>query len=84
MIMSPRNRFPAAIVLFLISMPVATGGSTPESNSAQELVGLWKAKRWFGPDARGPLVIQRTPSGWTADFVGRTLPVQAEGSGLSF
>ncbi len=48
---------------------------------AEELTGLWQAKRRFGPDARGPLVLEKTPSGWTADFLGRMLPVRAD---LSF
>jgi CubicO group peptidase (beta-lactamase class C family) len=52
--------------------------------SADELLGLWKAKRRFGPDAHGPLIIQRTPSGWSADFLGGTYPVRAQGAELSF
>ncbi len=52
--------------------------------SADEFVGLWKAKRRFGPDARGPLVIRRGSSGWTADFLGRTFPVDAAGPELTF
>jgi hypothetical protein len=43
---------------------------------AQDLTGLWKAQQWFGPYARGPIVIERSPQGWTADFAGRVLPVQ--------
>lgn len=51
---------------------------------AQDLTGLWKAQQWFGPYARGPILIQRTPQGWTADFAGRVLPVQAHDSELQF
>ena len=51
---------------------------------AQDLTGLWKAQQWFGPYARGPLLIERTPAGWTADFAGRVLPVQTRGNELSF
>jgi len=49
-----------------------------------ELVGLWQAKRRFGPDARGPLVLRRGPDGWTADFLGRLRPVVADRVGLAF
>lgn len=49
--------------------------------SADDLVGLWKAKRWFGPFARGALVVERTGTTYTADMVGRTLPVRAEEKG---
>ena len=51
---------------------------------AEDLSGLWKAQQWFGPYARGPLVIERTQAGWTADFMGRSLSVQARGSELHF
>ena len=51
---------------------------------AQDLTGLWKAQQWFGPYARGPILIERTPQGWTADFAGRVLPVQVRGSELQF
>jgi CubicO group peptidase (beta-lactamase class C family) len=59
----------------------ATGVVHPTDD---DLVGLWKAKRRFGPDARGPLVLRRGPEGWTADFLGRLRPVGAERSELTF
>ncbi len=52
--------------------------------SAGELMGLWKAERRFGPGARGPLIIQRTSSGWIADFRGGIFPVRSEGTEMSF
>jgi len=64
----------ALLVTLLLAVPAP----------AEELTGLWKAKRRFGPDARGALTVEKTPSGWTADFLGRILPVRAEGSELSF
>ena len=63
----------------LTSVPETTG-----SASAEEFVGLWKAKRRFGPDTIGPLVLQRGPSGWAADFMGSSFPVHADGPELSF
>jgi CubicO group peptidase (beta-lactamase class C family) len=52
--------------------------------SADELVGLWKAKRRFGPDGRGPLIIQRIGSAYTAEMMGRILPVRVDQGELSF
>ena len=52
--------------------------------SADELEGLWKAKRRFGPDARGLLVIQRTDAAYSAEMVGRIVPVRSEKGELSF
>jgi CubicO group peptidase (beta-lactamase class C family) len=54
------------------------------SIQADELVGLWKARRRFGPDARGPLVIQRTGATYTADMMGRVVPVRVERNELFF
>jgi CubicO group peptidase (beta-lactamase class C family) len=55
----------------------------PEAR-AEELVGLWKAKRSFGPEARGTLIVTKSASGWSADFMGRVIPVRAENSELAF
>jgi CubicO group peptidase (beta-lactamase class C family) len=57
---------------------------TKPPGNVDELAGLWKAQRWFGPAARGPLVIRRTGSSYTADMLGRTLPVRVDRGELSF
>ncbi len=54
------------------------------SISANDLSGLWKAKKRFGPDARGTLVLQRSGDTWTADFAGRVLPVALANGQLTF
>lgn len=64
-----------------LAQPDAT--ATP-AGSIDELAGLWKAKRHFGPFARGPLIIQRTGTTYTADMIGRLLPVHMDKSELSF
>ena len=48
----------AVLVGFLLVGPQQSAAAP--AASADELVGLWKAKLRFGPDGRGPLVIQRT------------------------
>src|SRR5512138_410493 len=55
-----------------------------QAQQPSELVGLWKAQQWFGPYVRGPLLIERTQSAWTADIDGRIVPVQASGNDLTF
>lgn len=52
--------------------------------SAGELDGLWKAKKRFGPDARGTLIVQRRGNAYTADMVGRVVPITVAGRALSF
>lgn len=52
--------------------------------TTNDLGGLWSAKRWFGPFERGPLVIRRTGSGYTADMLGRQIPMRIENGELVF
>src|SRR4051794_17150332 len=69
------------IVLLLIGAAIPAA-ATP--GSADELAGLWKAKRWFGPFARGPLILERTGTAYTADMAGQRRPVRADKGELSF
>ena len=63
-----------AVVLLLLS----------SSALADDLTGLWTAKKRFGPDARGALVIEKRGETYSADMMGRQLPVVADRSELSF
>lgn len=64
----------AAILLVLSCIAAA---------SANELAGLWKAKKRFGPDARGTLIVQRSGGTFSADMTGRVVPVHAVGGELT-
>ena len=66
-------------VVLLVS---AAHAGAEESNRG--LAGLWEAKKRFGPDARGTIVLQREGTTWSADFIGRTIPVREERSLLTF
>ena len=72
-------RLRSSIVLLLIVAAIPAS-----ADSADELAGLWKAKRWFGPFARGTLVIERTGGTYTAEMIGKTIPVRVEKDALSF
>src|SRR6476619_2486925 len=52
--------------------------------STADLSGLWSAKKWFGPDVRGELIIERTSHGLLADIAGREAPVTQKGQELTF
>ncbi|MEO7725502.1 MAG: serine hydrolase [Chthoniobacterales bacterium] len=71
-----------SIALFSVIPSITAADIT--SPIAAKLEGLWKAKRRFGPDARGTLIIQRNGSASTADMMGRTLPVHEEKGELAF
>lgn len=78
----------AGLVLFswvlVGDVPSPAQTPTPTPRSVDELVGLWKAKRWFGPMKRGALVIDRKGSAYTADMAGRILPIRLENGELVF
>jgi len=69
------------MLVSVMVMGVQAGESEPPQS---ELVGLWKAKRRFGPDAHGPLVIQREGSAYTADVLGRRVAMRLEAGELQF
>jgi CubicO group peptidase (beta-lactamase class C family) len=73
-----------ASVLIPLFMSSGVRLSTAQSNSVQELAGLWKAKKRFGPDARGPLIIQKDGAAYIADMVGRRVPVHMDQGELTF
>jgi CubicO group peptidase (beta-lactamase class C family) len=74
------------VVLTIVAGLTVNGQSPaqPTARSTDEIVGLWKAKRSFGPNARGPLVLLKTASGWKADFMGALHAVTVEGAEMSF
>ena len=81
-IRGPLAAFALALVIAVPSVPES---APPDpSTAADELEGLWKAKRRFGPDARGQLVIRRDGTTYSADMMGRLLPVRADAEELSF
>jgi len=51
---------------------------------AEDLTGLWKAKSRFGPDARGPLIVQKDGTTYSADMLGRRVPIRLEAGELLF
>src|SRR5688572_14554764 len=76
------------VFVSLAGVPAASGqspaGSPPPVRGVDELVGLWKAKKRFGPDNRGTLVVQKTTDGYTADMMGRIVPMRTENGELTF
>src|SRR5690349_15170307 len=72
------------ILRALLSLMVLAASLAATQTPGDELLGLWKAKRWFGPEAHGALVIQRSGTTYTADIAGHVLPVRVEKGELTF
>ncbi|HEX7997263.1 MAG TPA: serine hydrolase [Pyrinomonadaceae bacterium] len=68
--------------LVLSTNPART--QTTEPHSARELAGLWEAKRRFGPDVRGSLLIRQSDSGWWAEIAGRSVQAKMAGERITF
>ncbi|HET9623941.1 MAG TPA: serine hydrolase [Kofleriaceae bacterium] len=68
------------------SPPVASRAAPPPAPSITDdaLIGLWRARQRFGPDARGPLLLAHTAAGWSADFVGHRIAARVEHDELVF
>jgi CubicO group peptidase (beta-lactamase class C family) len=83
--MSPCRSVAIALTLAAGTLVTAQlAAQTKAPGRVDELAGLWKAQRSFGPFARGPLVIQRVGSSYTADMLGRTIRVRIHAGELSF
>jgi CubicO group peptidase (beta-lactamase class C family) len=79
----PARGFHLALPLFALAV-TAAAQQPARTQSVDELAGLWKAQRWFGPTVRGPLVIRRTGATFSADLMGRIIPVRVERGELFF
>jgi CubicO group peptidase (beta-lactamase class C family) len=77
----PRLVRPAlALVAGALLPGIATGQTDPSSS----VVGLWEAKRRFGPDVSGQLVLDRPAAQWRASIAGRTANARVTGDSISF
>src|SRR5688572_16258843 len=80
-----RRLLVTAIVLgLLISAMISARSVTPQSNLAKEMVGLWEAKKRFGPEVRGTLFVRQSGATWQAEIAGRFAPVKLEADYVSF
>lgn len=58
--------------------------STVSLAAENDLSGLWGAKMYFGPEAHGTLILEKSSKGWTADFMGRRIAIAKNGDVLTF
>ena len=63
----------------LVVIPATASTQTPNS-----LVGLWEAKRIFGPEVRGTVIVDRAAGQWRASIAGRQATARIAGDSISF
>ncbi len=77
----------SALILFfafVIGFPGSVLAQAAPPAAASDLAGLWKAKRWFGPEAHGPLILRREAGRFAAEMAGHVVPVRADKGALAF
>lgn len=73
----------ASVFVLLFISPVVRV-STAQSNSASKLTGLWQAKRRFGPDVKGTLLISQVKNDWWAEIAGKKVQAKLAGDAIPF
>ena len=70
-----------AAALSVLITCTALGAARAQDTS---LVGLWYAKRYFGPEVRGDLIVERAGGRWQASIGARTADVRVTRDSVSF
>jgi CubicO group peptidase (beta-lactamase class C family) len=75
---------PRILAVSAMALCGAASAAGAQATGDTSLVGLWAAKKRFGPDLRGRLVISREAGEWRAEIAGRSTPARASGDTMSF
>jgi CubicO group peptidase (beta-lactamase class C family) len=71
------------LLSLLLAAPLATAAAD-QAPTLNDIAGLWEASACFGPDLRGPVVVDRTNGDWRADLRGRLVDGRTAGSRVRF
>ena len=63
---------------------LGVGGALAQATADADLIGLWEARRQFGPEVRGQLVLIPREGGLVADIAGFAVPVVSSGDTIRF
>ncbi|MBV8519570.1 MAG: serine hydrolase [Acidobacteria bacterium] len=73
----------ALMLVLSLAMPLFAA-QTPTAAEPPSLVGLWAARRDFGPSIRGTLELVRDGNAWRAQIAGREADVAVDGANVTF
>jgi hypothetical protein len=74
---------PRSAALTAFSLVMMAAGARAQA-VPPDLVGLWEAKRRFGPDVAGRLVVDRPAGEWRASIAARTATVRVANDSVAF
>ena len=77
-----KNTLPNLAIFGLVMMTSVAPVSANDAES--ELSGLWEARRIFGPEDNGAMMIRQSENGLWADFGGAHVAVMADEALISF
>lgn len=83
MICRERVGLGAAAILLAVSLSAAAA-SRVQQRAARDLVGLWEARRSFGPEIEGPVILREEDGHFSAEIAGYSVPVQVSGDEIAF
>ena len=72
------------VVLSLIQAISTIRVGNAHQNAAKDLVGIWEAKRYFGPDVRGTLLIRQINNKWQAEISGYSATTKLDSNDITF
>jgi CubicO group peptidase (beta-lactamase class C family) len=75
---------PLLILLVAITASEPAPQPSPSHPNTGRLIGLWQARRRFGPDLRGTLVIDQHQGKWQAQIAGHAAPVNVSNDSVTF
>jgi CubicO group peptidase (beta-lactamase class C family) len=75
-----RRATPLVIVALLLIAPARPAAAQADTS----LAGVWEAKRRFGPDVRGTLLVRQVPGGWRAEIAGHAAQPRTTDSTIAF
>jgi CubicO group peptidase (beta-lactamase class C family) len=79
------TRMTAGLMAFILLLALPGLAALPDRQPTEnDLVGLWRAKRHFGPDVKGMLTLERSARSWTAEVAGLRTPARLKGDMLMF
>jgi CubicO group peptidase (beta-lactamase class C family) len=81
--MNAASRWLVAATAVFAGIAPAPRARAEAPKTAKELAGLWEAKRHFGPDVRGALLVVKNADGWRAEIAGRFAPAHVEGDAIA-
>lgn len=79
-----RRAVSLTVLVGAVALLAAAADEATSPSPSTHLEGLWVAKRRFGPDVRGSLLVRRVAGSYVAEIAGRVVPIRSQPPEVSF